>query len=251
MHSGGVLNTFNRAYKLTQIRHTVSCTELSEKHRPTSEVELVMLIAEHLPEMGPCTTCTAVTQNNGLEGWAKRMFNKVKWFRERGGDPNHPNLTVDMFKDTTYNDCYSFMYALNVRNTILGKGIMEPKAVQQLQHAFPNHNIVSAPENIDRDYAVDVIIHDIIGVQVKPTSYKNRTELHAENLRRNTLWGKPVVYLYYNRTREEFVNFEDVVHDVANALMVADPLTRRPRKRTFLDIQREASEAQTRLALFS
>jgi hypothetical protein len=238
VHSGGILNAVNRKYKLTQIRYTVSCTEIVDNHGPvTTELEMERLIAEHLE---PCDACTARTRNGGLDGWAKKLLEVVTLEVALGEESEFDPARLAQI---TLKDCHDFMYALNVKGTVIGK-IMEANAAIKLRDSFPDHVVVPAPENIDRDYAVDIIIGDSVGVQVKPESYRRVAEAHAENAKRNQEWGKPVHYLYYSRKTEAFSNLRDVVTAVAESLKVPDP--HRPKKRSFAEQQASGARKKPR-----
>jgi hypothetical protein len=205
-------------------------------------VEMLMLIAEH--DGGVCDICTARTMNGGLNGWAKKLWEVVQKEVALDDDSSFDPKQLRQLKPE---HCYNFMYALNVKNTILGKAIMEPKAIMELRSVFGDtHTIVGAPEQIDKDFAVDIIVDDKVGIQVKPESYKRVTEAHAENLKRNTEWGRPVHYLYYKTTTEVFVNLRDVATAVATSLGIPDP--HRPKKRSFAELKASATHKRQALS---
>lgn len=53
-------------------------------------------------------------------------------------------------------------------------------------------------------YALDMIVENIVGVQVKPKSYENSIiDIHKQtidnNIIKNQLWGEKIVYIFYDK----------------------------------------------------
>ena len=69
-----------------------------------------------------------------------------------------------------------------------------------------NYTVEMGSEEDDFKHAIDIVIYDnnkevVLGIQVKPESYKNFVGrgVHAVNVKKNKDFGKPVLYIYYNK----------------------------------------------------
>ena len=96
---------------------------------------------------------------------------------------------------------------------------MEDQAIIELRNKLPSqYDVNNAIGFVDEEYRVDIeIIKDdevVIGIQVKPSSYKYmREEVKSFNKTRNTKYGYDVKYLYYNDD-EEFINLNTIIEDL-------------------------------------
>ena len=109
-------------------------------------------------------------------------------------------------------------YDLFIINSLKGNK-MEDKAINELRNKLPaEYAVDNAIGFIDEEYRVDIEIkkdnETILGIQVKPSSYKYmRHEVKSFNTIRNSKYGIDVKYLYYNED-EEFTNLDDIIQDL-------------------------------------
>lgn len=96
---------------------------------------------------------------------------------------------------------------------------MEDKAIIELRNKLPTeYDVSNAIGIIDEEYRVDIEIKKddkvIIGIQVKPLSYKYmREEVKSFNKIRNISYGHDVKYLYYGDD-ENFINLNSLVQNL-------------------------------------
>ena len=96
---------------------------------------------------------------------------------------------------------------------------MEQQAINELRLWLPNsYDIIKSDEMVDEDFRVDLeIMHDnhtIIGIQVKPVSYKySRENVKKYNHEQNTKYDYDVLYLYYDEDNE-FINIIEIIKRV-------------------------------------
>jgi hypothetical protein len=92
-------------------------------------------------------------------------------------------------------ECYNYIYKVFVDDSWLGF-IREKKCAELLKPEYPTARLSDADE--DTKYAVDIVVPDKFGVQLKPESYK-RFNMQADlNKSKNDRYGLPVYYVYYN-----------------------------------------------------
>jgi len=196
----GVLNMINERYGCNQKRRTIPIQALIRFHAPKQQAELTALIESHqdghIHANCPCGCKSAGT----VKTFADRLFKAYNTFKEKVDN------NVE-YKD--WEDCYTFMHSLFVSNSLRGN-MVENDVLNNLQSLIKrlgyNFKAELASSVADFKYAIDLSIYDdnnneIFAVQVKPLTYLNFAENHPvvkQNLDKNILYGKPVVYVYYD-----------------------------------------------------
>ncbi len=220
----GILNVICERYGVNRKNQSVSIQQLIRYHKPKQQAELTALIASH-QEGHQHENCACGSKSKGtVETFATNLYNAYKRY------VSEIDNTVE-YKN--YEDCLIFIKHLFVINSIKGN-MMEDVVVdwtngklRQLNKELGlNCKAELANELMDFSYAVDVIVKDEIGemfgIQVKPVSYKNFHEEHIvvkQNKDKNKLYGKPVVYVYYNE--EGFiVDVQDSMKYISLALNI-------------------------------
>ena len=198
LRTGGELNVINEKYRCNDPTRTVRTSALMLYHRPTSEQEMVALLEAH---RAPCATCKQHigSSSGGLDQWARNLWTAVQKEKTLGNHRAQPYTAAD---------CSAFMFDLFVRAPLQGY-VWEQRAQDDLRRC--GHLVHHATPEQDCQFAVDLIHDDTgLGIQVKPVSYQfTKPAVHAINADKNRLFGKPVVYLYYDK--QGWVNFADVV----------------------------------------
>jgi hypothetical protein len=196
LRTGGELNVINEKYRCNDPTRTVRTSALMLHHRPTSEQEMIALLDAHRK---PCDACRQHIRNQGLEQWVADLWSAVQKEQSLG---NRKALLYNV------QDCKAFIYDLFVKAPLQGY-VWEQRAQQDLRRCgYIMHH--ATPEQ-DCQFAVD-LIHDTtgVGIQVKPSSYQfTKPAVHAINAEKNRMFGKPVLYLYYDK--QGWINFEQVV----------------------------------------
>lgn len=216
----GILNVINERYGTNQKRRSVPIQDLIRYHKPTQQAELIALIEAHT-STGSLSKCKCGCKSAGkLEDFADNLYEAYgRYLKE-------VDNTIE-YKD--WDDCYIFMKNLFVINSLRGND-MENKVVKSLRKFielhYSDHHVKYraelATEVHDFKFAVDISFfndttgEEIFGVQVKPLTYKNFPTTHTvvqQNLTKNKLYGKPVVYIYYDEA-----NTIHSAHNVASEL---------------------------------
>jgi hypothetical protein len=195
-YTGGPLNELNGKMGISAPHKSVPVMKLIKAHNPKSKGELVELIkwhSEHTCECGVVSQGTVETFGENLYNSQIPYWGKIKY---------------------SLKDCIQWEYDLFVVNSLKG-GIIERKAITQLQKIIPSFSFIEAKGFLDEELRIDIIIikdkKEIGGIQVKPLTFKlMRTEVITFNKKANQKWDKPVLYLFYN-DNEEFVNLSELV----------------------------------------
>lgn len=118
----------------------------------------------------------------------------------------------------TLEECVQWEYDLFIINSLKGNK-MEDKAINELKNKLPmEYTVNNAIGFVDEEYRVDIEIKKdneiILGIQVKPSSYKYmRYEVKSFNTIRNSKYGIDVKYLYYD-DNEEFINLDTIIQEL-------------------------------------
>ena len=118
----------------------------------------------------------------------------------------------------TLAECVQWEYDLFIVNSLKGH-TMEQQAITELDLWLPNNYIIiKSDEMIDEDFRVDLEIiydnHTIIGIQVKPLSYKySRENVKKYNIELNNKYDYDVLYLYYDED-SEFTNITEIINKI-------------------------------------
>lgn len=102
---------------------------------------------------------------------------------------------------------------------------MEDKCKSNLKKMLGYYYLVEdSNQFIDEELRVDLQIFYknilIAGIQVKPSSFLNMRENVTEfNKNTNKAYGKPVFYVYYDYDTERFLNLENTIKEIMEALL--------------------------------
>jgi hypothetical protein len=195
-YTGGPLNELNGKMGISAPQKSVAVMKLIKAHNPKSKGELVELIkwhSEHTCKCGVVSQGTVETFGENLYNSQIPYWGKIKY---------------------SLKECIQWEYDLFVVNSLKG-GIIERKAITQLQKMIPSFSFNEAKGFLDEELRIDIIIikdkKEIGGIQVKPLTFKlMRTEVITFNKKANQKWGNPVLYLFYNEN-EEFVNLSELI----------------------------------------
>ncbi|HYE54779.1 MAG TPA: MjaI family restriction endonuclease [Chitinophagaceae bacterium] len=198
-YTGGLLNQLNGKMGISASEKSVPVMKLIRAHEPKSKEELVELIKLH-----HTTKCKCGIRSQGtVEDFGRNLYNSQLsyWGEYR----------------FSLQECIQWEYDLFVVQSLKG-GLMEKKAISELQKAIPQKRFVEADAYIDEEMRVDIVVRsdnqDIAGIQVKPLTFKlMRKEVIDFNRAANNSWTKPVLYLYYD-SDEEFVNIPQLVKEI-------------------------------------
>lgn len=199
----GILNVVCEKYGCNRKNQSVAIQQLIRFHKPKQQAELTALIASHqVCHQHDGCQCGSVSKGT-VETFATNLYNAYKrYVSEVDNNADYKN----------YEDCMIFMKHLFVINSLKGN-MMEDVVVDWTNNKLKDINkelgfnakAELANELDDFRYAIDIVINDelgeMFGIQVKPLSYKNFPDTHivvTQNKDKNKLYGKPVVYVYYN-----------------------------------------------------
>lgn len=211
--TGGILNVISERYNCIRKNNSVPVMQLIRYHKPKTNDHLVNLIASHT-EKGNHSQCECGCKSKGtLEDFGMNLYNaNLKYFDSIGNPDGAKSLE----------ECELFMYTLFITNSLKGNN-MESKALKLIQDKMESNCIIElATEKYDFKYGVDLICKrddiEICGIQVKPISYLHIPESHEVKFltkHKNSLYGKPVHYIYYD-TNLEFINVDEIVNLINN-----------------------------------
>jgi hypothetical protein len=206
--TGGVLNDVNRRHKTNAPWKTIGIMKLVNAHRPRTEAGLEALIAAHTDT--DCRICGQRARNGGLAGWSVALWSAVQ--RELA-DPRSPLPRTELLAVTPL-QCAWWMHALYLRQPLKGCG-WEARALAELEAAVGGFRAATAHE--DEAFGVD-LVHARCGVQVKPATYRGcAAAVQAGHAEQNRRFGRPVVYLYYDDPRREWLNWDTALAEIAQA----------------------------------
>ena len=198
--TGGLLNLLNGKMGISAPYKSVPVIKLINTHKPKSYSELESLIEYHYLNECSC----GIKSQGTVYDFGKNLFNAQKMY---WGETKF-----------TLEECIRWEYDLFIVNSLKGSK-MEDKAINELKNRLPsNFDVVNAVGIIDEEYRVDIEIKKdnkvILGIQVKPSSYKYmRSEVKSFNEIRNSKYGINVKYLYYD-SEEEFTNLDVIIQDL-------------------------------------
>ena len=195
-YTGGALNELNGKMGISAPHRSVPVMTLIRVHQPKSKEELVELIQWHAENTCIC----GVISQGSVESFGRNLY--------------HSQLIYWKEYRFTLQECLQWAYDLFVVQSLKG-GIVEKKAMYQLQKLLPLLTVEEAEGYVDAELRIDLLINrnnNIIGgIQVKPVTFrKMRREIILFNQDANKRWGKPVLYLYYD-DHERFENLQDIV----------------------------------------
>ncbi|MBR0369722.1 MAG: MjaI family restriction endonuclease [Methanobrevibacter sp.] len=179
---------------------SVPVIKLINTHKPQSYSELESLIEYHYLNECECR----IKSKGTVYDFGKNLFNAQMMF---WGENKF-----------TLEECIQWEYDLFIINSLKGSE-MENKAVNELKEKLSdNFEIVNTEGYVDEEYRVDIEIKRnnevILGIQVKPSSYKYmRCEVKNFNTIRNAKYKKDVKYLYYDDAKK-FINLDDIIQDL-------------------------------------
>lgn len=199
-NTGGLLNLLNGKMGISAPYKSVPVIKLINTHKPKSYDELEALIEYH--HLNDCSC--GIKSQGSVYDFGKNLYDaQITYWGEH---------------KFTLEECVQWEYDLFIINSLKGNK-MEDQAIIELRNKLPaEYDVNNAIGFVDEEYRVDIeIIKDnevIMGIQVKPSSYKYmREEVKSFNKTRNTKYGYDVKYLYYNND-EEFINLDDIINDL-------------------------------------
>ena len=205
--TSGTLNVINEKYGCSTKKNSVPVMQLIRHHNPQTNAHLAALIAAHT-ENGAYRNCECGCKSQGtVEDFGKNLYKANLHFFNSLGKPNEAK---------SLEECEVFMHTLFITNSLKGNN-METEALAVLKKLLPPEFTVAIASSIyDFKYSVDLIITkdngELCGVQVKPVSYKNIPDTHEVkqlNIKKNKLYGKPVFYIYYDKS-SVFINTTEI-----------------------------------------
>lgn len=199
-NTGGLLNLLNGKMGISAPNKSVQVIKLINTHKPKSYDELEALIEYHY-----LNNCTCGIKSQGtVYDFGKNLYDaQIKYWGEN---------------KFTLEECVQWEYDLFIINSLKGNK-MESKAIDELKKALPSeYSVENAIGIIDEEFRVDIEIKKdnevIIGIQVKPSSYKYmREEVKTFSEKRNTQYGYNVKYLYYD-SEEDFTNLDTIIQEI-------------------------------------
>lgn len=209
--TGGILNKINEMYYCNAKNNTVAIVKLIQHHKPNTWLEVEQLIESHQDGHSHANCSCGAKSKGTIKTFAKKLHDSVIKYEEKTG------TSVNKSEE----DCYNFMYGLFVVNSLKGAS-MELNAITELNKSGVLYDIVhKSSEEQDFKMGIDLVLRtidkEIAGIQVKPLGYKALSN-HGEVVRRNNdkemLFGKPVVYLYYDVKTGDFTNMEEVISEL-------------------------------------
>jgi len=210
----GLLNHINELYMCSSKAKTVSIIKLIQHHNPKQGAELEALINSH--QSGTCK-CGCKSQGN-LLSFARYLYESYRDY-SKSNEVEYKSL----------DDCIVFMKTLFIDNSLRGNR-MEMKVLQMLNKSKEilkiNGVIEKSSELQDFKYGVDLVMKlsntEVLGIQVKPISYKNFSNIHPvvlTNLNKNKLYLKPIVYIYYDKNNN-ILDVENTSKEILKHLSV-------------------------------
>ena len=201
-NTGGLLNVLNGKMGISAPHKSVPVIKLINKHKPKSYDELETLIEYHYLNDCEC----GIKSQGTVYDFGKNLYNvQIEYWGEN---------------KFTLEECIQWEYDLFIINSLKGSK-MENKAISELKkYLSPEYTIANSESIIDEEYRVDIEVKKenevILGIQVKPNSYKfTRNEVKSFNVIRNSKYGNKVAYLYYDDD-EEFVNINEIIQFLDN-----------------------------------
>lgn len=198
-YTGGPLNELNGKMGISAPNKSVPVMKLIRVHQPKSKEELVELIKAHYESSCQC----GIKSQGTVEDFGTNLYNSQ----------------MSYWGEIRYSlqDCIQWEYDLFVVQSLKG-GIIEKKAVSDLQVAIADKQFIEADGYVDEELRIDIIIkknnEEIGGIQVKPSTFKlMRSGVITFNRAANQKWGKPVFYLYYDNA-ENFVNLGELINEI-------------------------------------
>jgi MjaI restriction endonuclease len=206
--TGGILNTINEKYKCNQTHKSVPVIKLYKAHSVKTLEQAEFFISSHQAghEHGNCSC--GIRSQGTVEMFGDNLYEAVKKYELEFGQ--NVNKTLE--------DCRNFMYGLFVVKSLTGFA-MEELALKLLNVTDTLYDVVvRATDEEDLKMGVDLKLQKevnvLAGIQVKPESYKFASiDVKNINAKKESLFEKPVIYLYYNSTKE-FTNFDEVVNQL-------------------------------------
>ncbi|WP_452222979.1 MjaI family restriction endonuclease [Lacinutrix chionoecetis] len=198
-YTGGPLNELNGKMGISAPYKSVAVMKLIKAHNPLSKDALVQLIAYHFNNDCKC----GIKSQGTVEMFGHNLYNS--------------QLTYWKEYRYTLKECIQWEYDLFVIQSLKG-GIIEKKAITVLNNKLPAYQFEEAEGFLDEELRIDIVIKqntkEIAGIQVKPLTYKfMRKEVQLFNTMANKKWGKPVFYLFYDKT-EAFTNLEAITVEI-------------------------------------
>jgi len=195
--TGGPLNKLNGDCGISAAENSVPVQKLIRIHNPSSREELVDLIKKHHEKNCECgikSKGTIEDFGNNLYEAQKTEWGEYKFSRE---------------------ECIEWEYHLFVTQSLIGNTI-EKDVKKVLENKLSNFTIEDSGSYYDEELRIDLVIKRenkiIVGIQVKPESFKNvRGNVKLFNLKRNALVDFPVLYLYYEYGQRKIINLDEVV----------------------------------------
>lgn len=199
--TGGLLNVLNGKKGISAPYNSVSVMKLIKNHHPQSKDELVDLIKYHYENDCDC----GIKSQGTIEDFGKNLYDAQESF---WGE-----------KKFSLRECIQWEYNLFVINSLHG-GIMEKKAIKELDNTLIGYQVNEAEGYLDEDLRIDLVVNtneaEVCGIQVKPSTFLHiRQEVITFNKEANEKWDKPVFYLYYDKS-ENFENIDEVIEKIKN-----------------------------------
>lgn len=198
-YTGGPLNELNGKMGISAPFKSVPVMKLIRVHQPKSKEELVELIKSHFTSSCEC----GIKSQGTVEDFGTNLYNSQ----------------MSYWGEIRYSlqDCIQWEYDLFEVQSLKG-GIIEKKAISNLQKVIVDKQFVEADGYVDEELRIDIVIkkdnQEVGGIQVKPSSFKlMRSTVITFNRNANQKWGKPVFYLYYDAD-EKFINFEELINEI-------------------------------------
>ncbi len=196
-YTGGELNSLNGEFGISAPKKSVPIMKLIRIHKPKSKDELYNLIKFHYEENCLC----GVKSQGTIEDFGKKLYNAqfVKWKKAK----------------YTLKQCIQWEYDLFITQSLKGTRV-EKNAKEILQSKLKNFQIIDTVGFVDEELRIDLIIikheKEICGIQIKPETYNYMKEsIKKFNIDANTKWGKPVLYLFYDKY-EKFTNINKIIN---------------------------------------
>jgi len=190
------LNKVFNKYRLNAVRHTVNISWILRSREITNEQELAKEVEARIKNN---LLCRVIIFDYSVK--IKSLF-----------DLSHILQMLCQFEGfiASATECYEYIYKVFVTDSWLGF-VRERKCVELLKPSYPTARLSGADE--DLKYAVDIIIPEEFGVQLKPESYKAFNMQSDLNKSKNAKYGLPVYYVWYDRNGEfdfsELPNIEE------------------------------------------
>jgi hypothetical protein len=189
----------------------------------------------HSPVVGTCTKLIAdyheSTSTPTYEGWVQYYADVQGW----DGTKKAKDEICKVFLDVDPKQISEYVYHRVIRQTWNGHN-WELILVNDIQHHFPNLNVTRTAPEIDLKYFIDIELREndvlILGIQVKPHSYRNmskpsqlqdKQKHYIGNEEYSKQFNAPYVYVYYNRETGEFYDVEQLFDLIKSLIPNANP----------------------------